>query len=175
MAAEMQGALAAAVGVGATVELTPTGAMGSEPRMVVPAGKGGAQIAQQLQPFLLDILTSLFPRFPKEAVGPGAKWQASTKQPTATITQTFTLKGFEGVAGVITSELSAAGPKQPLEVRGAPPGAMVSSKSEGKAEYVFALDRAPAKFTSESTSGQTIEAGGKTQTMGARTKVTLGN
>lgn len=149
--AAAQSQLAAFVGLGGAVDVSPRGEVGEfefkpDERM---SGPGGDMIVQSLQQALELVVVPL----PVEPIGVGAKWERKVESKThgqeQSAKQLYTLTEVTPEGGVVDVEIELAVPKHPFQARGLPPGATEEVSGKGKYNYTFKFDRVATKVNGE--------------------------
>lgn len=152
---KMFGALA---GIDVTFVSTPRGyvrdlSFPSDPRV---------EQAGEILPVFQQAFEYAMPPFPDEAIGIGARWEDVNEMKDqgvkATVTTTYTLKEWNGDAGVVTADVKRVAPKQQVNDPRMPPGTMIELDGKGTYTFNVKLDRVSTKVDGDLATVVKIEA-----------------
>jgi len=145
-------------GIDVTFVATPRGAVRdlsfpNDPRV---------EQAGEILPVFQQAFEYALPPFPEEAIGVGARWEDLNEMKDqgvkATVTTTYTLKEWNGDAGVVVADVKRAAPKQQVNDPRMPPGTMIELEGKGTYTFQVKLDRISSKVDGDLATVVKIEA-----------------
>lgn len=143
--------LAPLSGLLGTFDLTARG--DASPIIFAPNGRPSGGGMQAMEDGLGQAFEQLFPPFPEEPIGVGARWSRTTVDTThgaqSRVAVTFTLATVAPDGGTVNAEVDIAIPKHALTEPGVPAGSTNEVTGKGKYAYVLKRDHVTSKMSGE--------------------------
>ena len=157
--AKAQAELAPFNGLVGTFELSPRGDASSI--VFAQTAQASGQGAKVMEDSLGQAFEQIFPPFPDEAIGVGARWSRTTVDKSQSVESrvrvAFTLTAAAADGGNVTADVDVAVPKHVLTARGVPPGSTDEVTGKGTYAYVVKRDRVPSKVSGAMTITRHLE------------------
>lgn len=151
--AKAQAELAPFNGLVGAFDISPRG--DASPIVFTPNARASGQGAQVMEDSLGQAFEQIFPPFPEEAIGVGARWSRTTvdrsQSAESRVRVAFTLTAAAADGGSVSADVDIAVPKHVLTARGVPPGSTDEVTGKGTYAYVVKRDHVPSKVTGAMT------------------------
>ncbi len=157
--AKAQAELAPFNGLVGTFELSPRG--DASPIVFAQGAGASGQGARVMEDSLGQAFEQIFPPFPEEAIGVGARWSRTTvdrsQSAESRVRVAFTLTAAAADGGNVSADVDIAVPKHVLTARGVPPGSTDEVTGKGTYAYVVKRDHVPSKVSGAMTITRHLE------------------